>query len=201
MNFLKLIFPCANIFFVHRPPPPPSKSSLMVLPLIINQYIYLSINWRLDRYPALWLSFAIKFPLKVLQKYSVSLTTWNVTTVQSNRHAFSLTNIAQFLHPLLSGHLGRSRRCPFNRGFFHCILFTSIHQCFLIDVVVQTATNGKTMKDTAETEASIQNRVFTLTYKSLVFMFMMMFMMLMFMSIKTVNFLSDLLVIRNHQIS
>ena len=57
------------------------------------------------------------------------------------------------------------------------------------------------MKDTAETEASIQNRVFTLTYKSLVFMFMMMFMMLMFMSIKTVNFLSDLLVIRNHQIS
>ena len=46
------------------------------------------------------------------------------------------------------------------------------------------------MKDTAETEAPIQNRVFTLTYKSLVFMFMMMFiMMLMFMSIKTVNFL------------
>ena len=45
------------------------------------------------------------------------------------------------------------------------------------------------MKDTAETEAPIQNRVFTLTYKSLVFMFMVMFMMLMFMSIKTVNFL------------
>ena len=47
-------------------------------------------------------------------------------------------------------------------------------------VVVQTASYGKTMKDTAETEAPIQNRVFTLTYKSLVFMFM---------SIKTVNFL------------
>ena len=72
---------------------------------------------------------------------------------------------------------------------YYQILFTFIDQCFLIDVVVQTATNGKTMKDTAETEAPIQNRVFTLTYKSLVFMFMMMFMMLMFMSIKTVNFL------------
>ena len=33
-------------------------------------------------------------------------------------------------------------------------------------VVVQTASYGKTMKDTAETEAPIQNRVFTLTYKS-----------------------------------
>ena len=29
----------------------------------------------------------------------------------------ALTNIAQFLQPLLSGQLGRFRRCPLNRGF------------------------------------------------------------------------------------
>ena len=51
------------------------------------------------------------------------LTKCNFIKVQSNRLMLSVTNIAQFLqpllsvYPLLSGNLGRSRRCPFNRGF------------------------------------------------------------------------------------
>ena len=39
----------------------------------------------------------------------------------------SLTNIAQFLQPLLSGHLGRSLRCPPNRDFTVTFQYPAIH--------------------------------------------------------------------------
>ena len=54
-----------------------------------------------------------------------SLTTWNFITVQSNcwmlivnEHCTIFTNKPLLSkHLLLTGHLGRSRSCPLNRGF------------------------------------------------------------------------------------
>ena len=41
-----------------------------------------------------------------------------------------LTNIAQYLQPLLSGHLGRPRRCPLDRGF--TVLLTCVDRSMFI---------------------------------------------------------------------
>ena len=64
------------------------------------------------------------------------LTTWNfITTKKETVECQSLTSIAQFYkslisgHPLLSGHLRRSRRCPLNISF---TVFRVIATCSII---------------------------------------------------------------------
>ena len=87
----------------------------------INQYIQMSLNCRLYRYPAIWLSSTIKVHLKVLAKVQHFMELYHSTDQLLN------VNLSQTLHnsykpvlgghPLLSRHLGRSRRCLHNRGF------------------------------------------------------------------------------------
>ena len=52
-----------------------------------------------------------------LEIWIASLTTCNFITVRSKRWILVVNKLAQFLQPILSGSLGRSRRCPLNRGF------------------------------------------------------------------------------------